>query len=201
MSGQEVIMGNPAGRGSPVITGLTLLILGLAALLLLREGAHGARDNGSLFFLALLGSPLTGLAALAVGFRRHVRLSLIVLVASGVHVAPIVRLLLAPPRYADIGLGIVWLVWDWMAWFFVAVAAIAGHQSLDLESQRIRTLFKEWLEPPPQERSGVEGAPSVPQAPADSSHGHKDENQTNGDRDDASDGTRPGMSGPYIRMP
>jgi hypothetical protein len=156
MGGQEVIMGTPAGRGSPVIMVYTLLGLGFVALLLVREVAH-AREPTVWPFLALLGSPLAGLAALAIGFRRHFGLSLALLAGSGAYVAPIVYLCLLNPLtpgagQSEMAVGFLLLGFAGLAWVIIPVVGFIGWHILR-RAQRTRTLLELWLARPPQKRS------------------------------------------------
>ena len=114
MGGQEVIVGNPTSRGSLVITGCSLVVLGSVALLLIRAGVD---EPG--FFLLLFGGPLVGLAALAVSSRHDAEPSTVVLTVSMVYVAPLVWLTLFATT-GDMGCGFVLMVWAGLAWVVVA---------------------------------------------------------------------------------
>jgi hypothetical protein len=149
MGGQEGIMGILSGSASPVVTGCTLVGLGSVALLLFWAEA---KSPGAGSFIVLLGSPLAGFAAAAIGFRRH-WFSLVVPAASGVYVVPLVWLTLFATT-GDTGCGFALLFWAGLAWVFIAILGFAGWRSL--ESERIRFLFELWLARPPERRSSVD---------------------------------------------
>jgi hypothetical protein len=125
-SRQEVIMSIPEIRVARVLAGCTLLGLGVAALSLYRAGAGGRPEDNNFVFVTLLGSPLVGLALLALGVRHHFGYSLVVLAASGVYVAPIVSLFLLNPLTTSagesgMGVGLLLLFLAGLEWIFVVV--------------------------------------------------------------------------------
>jgi hypothetical protein len=170
----------PTDRPTMVFLGCTLAALGTIAWLW-----HLLSGTGEGGFLVWLLSPLAGFGILASRFRRHVSFTLMMAVASGIYLIPWFMLAFS----GDLGqsgwaFGVVLLGWMGLAWLGVVGVGFVG-----------------WLTLPraPEERSGVNGAPSVPQASADSSDGHNAAHPSDGDGDDAGDSTWPRMSGPYIR--
>jgi hypothetical protein len=179
MNGQEVIMGTPPDRGLRVVTGLTLVILAVASAVLLGASFVAAYSEDTVFMLLAVGPQYVGMALLTGRFRRHTALSAVMLfgtmtlaglgtfVYGSLWAQPVVP---GVENYS----GCVVMLLGLLLWIFVAGIAFVGW----------RTLLRA-----PEERSGVESAPAVTQAPADSGDGHQDESQSDGDGDDATDGT------------
>jgi hypothetical protein len=143
-------------RAAPVITGLTLIGLGSAALVLLRAGAT---EPGSGAFVAMLVNPIVGLAVVAIGLGRQADFPLLTLLFGTVYVAPIVRLTLFTTT-ADMGVGCLLLFLAMVEWVLIALVGFAGWHSL--ESERIRTLTRRPTHPAGSTRVRAEEPHSRP---------------------------------------